>query len=154
MLIMLFLILVFVFFFLGSILEFKENREENGIVTLFFSFLLLVPIVAPLIGSYGSYIDMKQTYEATVSQYRNSIEMYKDKAVIHVNKKTFTDFKYKGYQKEVSSLIKDLRNKVEEYNELYIGKKEMGGNIFFSWYIIGPDDNMKLIRLKTGGGME
>lgn len=154
MLIMLFLILVCAFFFIVGIAALKEAEDEAGLVAIFLSFLFLVPVVAPLINSYGSYIDMKQTYEATISQYRNSIKMYEDKAVIHVSKKTFTDFKYKGYQEEVSSLIKDLRNKVEEYNELYIGKKEMGSNIFISWYIIGPDDNMKLIKLRTGGGME
>lgn len=141
--------------FLGIAIYALVDEEPEGFLIMMILTLavIILCIGVPMFASYNSYVDMKKTYEATISQYRNSVEMYEDKAVINVNEDSFTDFKYKGYQENIAQMIRDIRNKVESYNNKYIGKQEFGSNPLFSWYIVGPSEDMKLIRLKTGGGM-
>lgn len=99
--------------------------------------------------SYNSYLDNRAFYDATIEQYRGAVEMYKDYAVIDMNKtrSAFTDFKYQGYQKEISSMILDLRRKIVSYNRSFMLKKIKNASWFFNWYIIANDPNMKIIRM-------
>ena len=96
--------------------------------------------------SYYTYINMKQTHGQVMNNYQEAIETYGNKAII--NAKSLTDFKYEGYQESLSALIKDLRKKAVTYNEYYIGKIELHNNILFSWLIIPPDKDMKLLALE------
>lgn len=155
MLMMIFIILVMLCLFVCAFINLNGGNLEEGIVSIFLCFIIGVFfLISPLWISFDNYVDMKKTYEATISQYRSSIEMYEDKAVIDVDKSSFTDFKYAEYQENISNMIKDLRSKVTEYNETYIGKQEYAKNSIFSWYITGPSEDMKMIELKTGGGMK
>ena len=142
--------LVIALVFIGFIVD----DDGGALLSWVLSMIILASLVVfPIHDSYKSYIDMSQTYEATVSQYRSSVKMYEDKAVLELDESSFTDFKYEGYQKQMGSMVKELRNKVTDYNELYIGKKKMSKNFWLGAYIVEPDEDMKLIRLKTGGGM-
>jgi len=96
--------------------------------------------------SYGNYIKMKQINEQIMNNYQETIEVYENKAVIDAE--SLTDFRYKGYQESLSSLIKDLRKQVVRYNKFHIGKTELNNNLIFSWLIIAPDKDMKLLKLK------
>jgi hypothetical protein len=121
--------LIVLFCVLLSILLLGMAAIEEGL-DLFICFngffIIFIIWILPCIGylnSFNSYLDIKATYTTVVDQYRNSIKMYEDKAIIHVSDKSFTDFKYNGYQDNIASLIKDLRNKVEKYNKIYIAKQ-------------------------------
>jgi len=104
-------------------------------------------ILCPIGSSYSSYLSIKATYYGVVTQYKDAIDIYEDKAVINVDKISFTDLKYQGYQKEIVDLIKDLRSVVSTYNRVYIKKKTMKNNLMFSWVIIAPDSGMKLLQM-------
>ena len=104
-------------------------------------------IIGPLSSSYSTYLNIKADYYGVIAQYGNAIDIYTDKAIINIDKISFTDFKYQGYQKEIADLIKDLRYKVVRYNAMYIKKKTMKKNLIFSWLIIPPDSGMRLLQM-------
>jgi len=114
-----------------------------GISSLVFGLIIIVTIAS----SYESYVDIRTQYDATVSQYREAITLYKDNASIDVGQAAFTDLKYQGYQKNMSDFVRDLRKQVTSYNRSLISKRVMGKNWFFNWVIIMPDDDMKILRL-------
>ena len=99
--------------------------------------------------SYTAYVDLRATYDATIEQYATSIEMYGDKAVINVERAALTDFKYQGYQANISSFIVSLRSELTSYNRQFVSKKEYHKNWFFGRLIIPPDNDMKIISMKT-----
>jgi len=99
--------------------------------------------------SYFSYVDARTFYDATLEQYSTAIEMYGDKALLDVESAAWTDLKYQGYQENISELIIHLRRKIVNYNETIISKRIMDANPFFSWLIVAPNDNMKIIKMKT-----
>ena len=99
--------------------------------------------------SYNSYLGNRAVYDATIEQYRGAVEMYKDYAVIDMKKtgEAFTDFKYQGYQKEIASMIADLRRRIVKYNRSFILKRIKNAHWFFNWYIVANDPDMKIIRM-------
>lgn len=142
-------ILLIAFGIVLLIFEYNEGGKLEKIICscLLSGTFLGCFIIIPWAISYTTYLNMKSFYEATYEQYFNAIEIYQDRAVIDTTV-AFTDFKYQGYQDNISGYITDLRNKSIWYNEVYIKKETMNNNIFFSWYIIPPSENMKLMRLK------
>ena len=56
--------------------------------------------------------------------------------------------KYKGYQENMADMIKELRENIVRYNKVVNKKRIYGKNLFFSWYIVKPDDDMKSLTLK------
>ena len=99
--------------------------------------------------SYNSYVDTRVFYDATREQYAEAVTVYKDHAVIDMGKATFTDFKYQGYQDNVAELVIHLRNEIVNYNKTITEKRVMARNPLFSWFIIEPDDDMKIIKMKA-----
>lgn len=95
--------------------------------------------------SYSNYLDAQKIYQGTVAQYKGSIEVYEDKAVINTGQ--LTDFGHGKYNESIAHLIRDLRNEVVRYNKIVIGKRIMSDSIFFNWFIIGEDD-LKLLEVK------
>lgn len=95
--------------------------------------------------SYTNYLDAQKIYQGTIAQYKGAIEVYEDKAVI--NTRQLTDFGHGKYNESMADLIRDLRNEVVRHNKIVIGKRIMGDNIFFNWFIIGEDD-LKLLEVK------
>ena len=100
--------------------------------------------------SYDSYLEVRAFHDAIVEQYRDAIDMYSEKAIAIDARKAFalTDFGYAGYQQAMAEFIKDLRHQVSLYNETFIKKQQLVKNPFFNWYIIEPDPDMKLLRLR------
>jgi hypothetical protein len=47
----------------------------------------------------------------------------------------------------MSNFIRDLRREVTKYNERLISKRVMKKNWFFSWVIVAPDDDMKILNM-------
>jgi hypothetical protein len=133
-----------------------EDRVINDFSDYFLGLVLcgiflaiaLTPVIVPTIESYSSYLEMRSTYETVVNQYRDSIDMYEDKVVINVDEESFTDFKYQGYQENISSMIKDLQQVVTKYNKLYVEKNILKDNIFIGALIFEPDKDMKLLKLR------
>lgn len=103
-------------------------------------------IVCPIWKSYSTYVEARVFYDGIHEQYRDTITMYADRAVIDAEG-AFTDFRYKGYQKAIAGFISDLRYKITKYNTNIISKRVMKRNLFFSWYIVAPDDDMKPLAL-------
>jgi len=97
--------------------------------------------------SYGSYVDLRTSYDATVAQYRQAVTVYVDHAQINVEKAALTDFKYEGYQDNVADFVTNLRRKVVWYNEGIISKRIMDKNWFIGWFIIAPDKDMKVLNM-------
>jgi len=126
----------------------KNNREENIIAySIIATIIGLALIFMPSAVSYSNYLDIKADYYGVVAQYESAINIYGDKAIIDIDQISFTDFKYEGYQKEMASLIRDLRHKIENYNTTYIKKKTMDNNLMFNWLIVAPDSGMKLLQM-------
>lgn len=95
--------------------------------------------------SYTSYLDAQKIYQGTMAQYKSSIEVYEDKAVINTGQ--LTDFGHGKYNESIAHLIRDLRNEVVRHNKIVIGKRIMSDSIFFNWFVIGEDD-LKLLEVK------
>ena len=127
--------------------------EDEGVVGGILGFIIsfIVCSVIPLViicASYQNYVEARTQYDATVSQYKESVMMYEKAAVINTAK-AFTDFKYQGYQENIAGFIKALRREVVRYNKTIISKRVMKRNFFLNWVIIPPDDDMKILRLTT-----
>ena len=97
--------------------------------------------------SWQDHVKMHVTYDGTIRQYRSAVTMYKDKAVIDVEK-AFTDFKYEGYQDNIAMFIHDLRSEVAEYNNLLIRKRMAKRNILIN-VLTFYDRSLPLITLET-----
>lgn len=145
MILMLLFLLGIVAFFI-SLIKASNDLEDICISSVLVIGVSFIFIIFPLCLSYGTYLDIKSTYERVQNDYKDTIEVYENKAVINVE--SITDFRYKGYQDNLGNLIKDLRNITAEYNKTFIKKRTMNNNIFFSWYTIGPSEDMKLLKLK------
>lgn len=105
--------------------------------------------------SYTSYLGLKKR-SVTVEQYRSAIQMYGDRGVLDFKEgghlfsaqSELTDLKYYKYQEILARMIKDLRDVVVTYNSRLVGKRTMKANWFWNWCIIGPDPDMKIMRLE------
>ena len=106
---------------------------------------LLIAFISGI--SYDNYIDMRTKYDATIAQYKGAITMYGDRAHIDVEKAALVNFKYKGYQDNMSSFIRDLRREIVSYNRGIISKRIMNRNFMFGWLVIAPDKDMKVINM-------
>lgn len=140
---------------IGIIVYLAENCDcvpgiAGFLVSSFCSLILCFLIWG---ASYYSYLDSRTFYDATREQYFESVEMYHDYAVLDLKGAAaiaFTDYKYQDYQKNISTFIRDLRYKIVKYNEEIISKRLMKKNWFFSWLIIAPDSDMKVVRMSKG----
>ena len=83
--------------------------------------------------SYESALDQEAFYHQTIDQFRGAIELYEDKAIIKINDESITDFKYQGYQENISEYITDLRNKIVDYNRDLYTKNQKEKNPFLNW---------------------
>lgn len=127
----------------------KHKFKNTMVATLWFSGASLVIFGALSAGSYKTYLDARSFYTSTVEQYATAVDIYGEKAVIDIEAVAFTDFKYKGYQENIAGFVKDLRNEIVKYNKMMVAKMTMDKNPLFSWLIVAPDKDMKLITMKT-----
>ena len=128
----------------------SSGRDYEGRMIIFGVIGVISSIVTIgwMVGSYISYVNMRSDYDIIVRQYKESVQLYEDKAVLDVNDAAFTDFKYEGYQENIAAFVRELRYRVTRYNECYIQKKVVARNILFGWIISEPDADMHLIELR------
>jgi len=129
--------------------DWKDRKVTLKWLVPIFSTLMIILSGIVVWNSYISYVGLRSTYDATIEQYATSIEMYGDKAVIDLESAAWTDFKYQGYQPNVSKFIADLRAELTSYNRSFISKQKYHENWFFNWLIIPPDSDMKIVSMRT-----
>lgn len=132
----------------------KNLKTHDQSRSAFFWFTVIALVFCSIFwgASYKTYLDARAFYSATKEQYSSAITVYKGHATIDVQSIAWTDLKYQGYQNEVASFIKDLREKVTEYNETIVKKKVFKSNILFNWFVVAPDPDMVVIKLLNPSG--
>lgn len=125
----------------------EDSLIAAGIGSVISGIIVTLILVMSVLGSYTSYVDIRTKYDATITQYKEAVTMYKGHATIDVKKAALTDLKYQGYQENMASFIKNLRREVTSYNKELISKRVMKKNWFFSWIIVAPDDDMKVLNM-------
>jgi hypothetical protein len=127
-----------------------RERLENTLIGITISGVILGFICCCIWGqSYDTYLDLHK-YRASFEVRATAVSFYSEKGVAEFNiipGKEVTDLKYNHYQNTVGELIRDLRNTVEGYNRIVVSKQQMKSSLFWSWMIIGPDDDMQPIVL-------
>lgn len=123
-----------------------QDASDIRLIAIIFTAVLTTVYSIAIGVSYKTYVDTRVSYNFIHKQYRDAIVMYKDRAVIDTEK-AFTDFKYKGYQDNISSFIKDLRDQIVSYNKITLGKKVLKCSPFLNWFIYAPDSDMKPLAL-------
>jgi len=142
------LILVTIGFLIS--LAFWKNEKIDGVVSGIVCSIIILAICSMVWGkSYNRYLDDRAFYTATKEQYFSAIKVYANYAVIDMGKAAFTDFRYSGYQDNVAHFIISLRNRIIIYNKSIVEKRVQGKNPIFSWFIIEPDDDMLIIKMKA-----
>jgi hypothetical protein len=125
-----------------------DTRDVNTQIAAWFTGIIGTAIVVITIAvSYSSYLDIRAQYDAVINQYKGAVTMYSDYASLDMEKATFTDFKYQGYQENMAKVVMDLRKEIIVYNRVLIQKRIMDGNPVFNWLIIAPDKDMKIINI-------
>jgi hypothetical protein len=125
----------------------KNNRRDTVPASIITSIILTAVISITIGVSYSTYLDTRAQYDAVINQYKGAVTMYADYASLDMEKAAFTDFKYQGYQENVAAVIIDLRKEMISYNRVLIQKRIMDKNPVFSWLIIAPDKDMKIINI-------
>ena len=125
----------------------EDSLMGAGMGTIISGVIVGLILVVSIGGSYSSYVDIRTKYDATITQYKQAVTMYKGHATIDVKKAALTDLKYQGYQENMASFIKNLRREVTNYNKELISKRVMKKSWFFSWIIVAPDEDMKVINM-------
>ena len=125
-----------------------KNPKSSFFVPLGVSLLVFFAICVITWGtSYQTYLKARTFYDATQEQYANAVVMYKGYAEIDLQSAAWTDLKYQGYQENIASFIMSLRTRIIEYNANIVSKRVMKANMFFSWFIVAPDDDMLVIKM-------
>lgn len=139
------------------------NFIMESIVTTAVIFVVWTLLFTAVIrgGSYYTYLDMVEE-QAVIKQRAATINLYVDKALTEmqagsgtirngdlvITKSTeLTDFKYTNYQKEIATLVNELKYAVIAYNSNLVGKRKMYESPFWSWCIVPPDEDMKLLDI-------
>jgi len=126
------------------------NREFLIIISSFTCMLSILGLVICGFWNYEQYssaINYESFYNITIEQYRNSIEMYEDKAVLTLNEDTLTDLRYQGYQENIMAEIKSLKEQIISYNTALYSRKIKDKNPFLSWMIVPLSDKCKQLTL-------
>lgn len=142
-------VLVSLYWICGDNNGFRKGLRKGYGYIITWNCIVLAGVLFLVGTSYFSYLGARTFYSATVEQYASAVEIYNDKAVIDIEAAAWTDLKYQGYQKNIADFIKDLRNSIISYNDTIISKQVMDANPLFNWLVIGPDDDMKIIKMMT-----
>lgn len=144
------MIIILLLLALGTLIVYVNwKSSERVCAAIICSIIFTIILSVSWSISYQSYLVARSFYSATKEQYHSAIEIYKNHAVIDMGKASFTDFKYTGYQHNIGNFIVTLRDKITKYNRIIIEKRIMGKNPIFSWFIIEPDADMLIIKMKA-----
>lgn len=146
-----FLTVPLLFVVLAYFISTNGYKWANSVVTGMVSYIVVGLVLAVMYGqSYSSYLGARTFYDGTREQYASAVQMYHDYAVLDlrgVEALAFTDLKYEGYQQNMAKYINNLRDEIIGYNKIIVSKRAMKRNAFFSWCIIAPDPDMKVIKM-------
>ena len=145
------IVLALLFASLGIIpyLAYKYDRDcligwvlvPNGVIAIILVIIVWI--------SYDNYVDMKQ-HLTNFNTHADAITSYEKLAKLATTEPgvvgPLTDLKYQNYQRGVKDLIEDLRNSCIIYNQTLVGKRTLGNNVVFSWLIVMPDNDMKIVK--------
>jgi len=146
------IILILIAICIAIIQAFWRETTIDGIVSGIVCSVILTIILAITIGgSYHSYLADRAFYTATKEQYHSAIKIYADHTVLDMGAAALTDLKYQGYQNNISSFITTLRNRIIKYNTSIVKKRVAGKNPMLSWFVVEPDDDMLIIKMKALG---
>jgi hypothetical protein len=144
------MIIILILVAISALIIFAVSKSSPGdevfaaIICGVISSIVIIFVVGT---SYITYLDTRAQYDAVITQYKGAVTMYADYASLDMEKATFTDFKYQGYQENIAKVIVDLRKEIISYNKTIIKKRIMNKNPVFSWLIIVPDKDMKIINI-------
>ncbi len=141
----------------------EGNKADGVVFSAVICSLVLGVIMAFVWGiSYHNYIELKQRL-VTIEQYRTSIQMYSDRGILDFKKHEkggfarigdLTDFKYQNYQVKMARMVENLRSVIVEYNDNLVSKRVLKASWFWSWCIIGPDPDMKPLKMAESHRVE
>jgi hypothetical protein len=147
------LLLFFAAIVVVPFLSFLNDNEVRDTVTFGIVFTLIAVFIVCLtmFQSYNSYVTMKQCC-ANFEHLAETVTSYEKFAALNtrnveVKSSEITDLKYQNYQGSVKDLIQDLRDVCVLYNDILVSKIAYGNNAFFSWLIIMPDEDMKIVKM-------
>ena len=148
------IILLTVLFFILGFICFKQpdyKYENCGIASYVIACTLAIIVLGTAALSFNSYVGMRAFFDKTEENYTQAIAIYKaELRESDVNSAwVVTDLINQGYQTGLHDFINDYRDKVIRYNRTFIGKKKYADNIFFSWFIIEPDEACKYFMAAT-----
>lgn len=123
----------------------KYDRESLIDWTVMANGAVVVILLIVWFISYDSYIGMRQ-YIANFNTHADTIASYEKLAVLDTKAGPITDLKYQNYQRSIKDLVEDLKRSCINYNKIFASKEVLGNNIIFSWLIIMPDEDMKIVK--------
>ena len=127
-----------------------QHERINSYIAITVCAFMFIFIHSLVIGmSYDKYLQDRAFFSATKEQYHSAITVYENHATINMNRASFTDLKYQGYQENIGKFVSDLRNNIINYNESIVKKRVMGDNLFLNWFIVEPDNDMVIIKMLT-----
>lgn len=127
------------------------EKSKRAVLAGIASVFVVYGIVAIIINltTYSDYAKARANYDSVLAQYGQAVKVYENKAVLDVKAigDTWTDFRFQGYQENMSKMITDLRGSVADYNRYLISRRAWGKNFFVGWYMVMPDKDMKTIDI-------
>jgi hypothetical protein len=139
------LTLLFISLIAVPCLAYQNDRNEVIPWTTMINCIVAIILIAIWSVSYVSYVNMRQ-YTANFNTHADTIASYEKLAVLDTETSPITDLKYQNYQRSIKDLVEDLKRSCIAYNDIFASKTVLGNNIIFSWLIIMPDDDMKIVK--------
>lgn len=139
--------MILMLFFLALVVfliycEFKFDFEGGGITAAIILFIVIV-IIFPCI-SYNSYLGLIEFRDGDYIGHKIKA-IHQLKGMIEDDDNLIAETKDEYYI-NLGKITVELNEEINWYNGKLISKRKMNDNILFSWFIVSPDDNMKIIK--------
>lgn len=133
-----FIILAITFIFLDL-----KNDWEGGGFALGIILVIIFVIIIPCI-SYNSYLSLVEFRDGDYIGHKVKA-IHQLKRMIEDDDNLIAETKDQYYV-SLGKITVKLNEEINWYNGKIISKRKMNNNILFSWFIVSPDDNMKVIK--------
>lgn len=124
-------------------LDLKNDWEGNGIA-FGIIFIIVFTIILPCI-SYNSYLSLIEFRDGDYIGHKVKV-VHQLKKMIENDDNLIAETKDEYYI-TLGRITVELNEEINWYNGKLISKRKMNNNILFSWFIVSPDDNMKIIKI-------
>lgn len=139
MLLMLFFLLVIVFFIW---IDLKQDYDGAGITFGVILFIVII-VIFPCI-SYNSYLSLVEFREGDYIEHKVKA-IHQLKGMIEEDDNLIAETKDEYYI-TLGRITVELNEEINWYNGKLISKRKMNDNIIFSWFIVSPDGDMKIVK--------